>query len=278
MLPPPTRRLRLYRRVIVGVALVVHASGCAPSLDLPPADYEALLQYLFEKTPAESDDELVNGVAALRDFLDDEEIRQRGDRGHSLAALPSETVDALDEEARSADDLLGVGLITASEHETHELACTLTWADFGEIVKENFRSYERVFERDPACFCARSCPQISARSETESSWAGVVELRSKYQIQFRRIEGEEGDVLLHRFWLEEPAGDEGGITLQGNYYLGVTLPVAGTTLRVHANWFDVELGALGVAEDLVFSSTVDSMRNDAERIDAWISENGAPDP
>lgn len=254
------------------------AMGCAPALEPPPKDYEALLRYLFERTSAEGDEELASGIIALQDFMGNDDVRTRGDRGHSLAALPSEMVDALDEVERNADDLLGVGLITESAHPVWDVACTLTWENFGQIVQENFRSYERTFERDPSCFCDRSCARISARSETESTWAGVVELRSQYQIQFRRVPLGDGEALVHRFWLEEPTGKDDGITLQGNYYLGVTLPAAGTTLRVHANWFDVELGALSAAEDLVFSSTVDSMRNDAARIDTWIREQGAPRP
>ena len=66
-------------------------------------------------------------------------------------------------------------------------------------------------------------------------------------------------------------------SMDSNYYLGVTFSAAGGgTTRVHASWFSVDLGTLDGAEDLVFGSTIDNIRKDAERIDNWISENGVP--
>lgn len=257
--------------------LALGLSSCAPALEPPPEDYDSLLRYLFANMMAENTTELSEGLDQLGALLADAEVRSRGEQGHSLASLTDQSVNGLDEENRSATDLMGLGVVTETPHRPEDIACTLVWEDFGEIVGENFDSYEREFESPTGCFCDQSCDLAQANSETQSNWGGLVQMAAAYRIQFRWVDTQSGPVLLHRFWLKEPAGESGGVTMDSNYYLGVTFSAAaGGTTRVHASWFSVDLGTLDGAEDLVFGSTIDNIRKDAERIDNWISENGVP--
>lgn len=268
---------RAWQRCLATLCTVFSLMSCAPSLEPPPEDYDSLLRYLFANMMAENTTELSEGLNQLDALLADSEVRSRGAQGHSLASLTDVAVNALDDKTRSADDLMGLGVVTESPHRPEDIACTLVWEDFGEIVEENFDSYDRQFEASTSCFCDQSCDMALAASETQSNWGGLIQMAAAYRIQFRWVDAETGPVLLHRFWLLEPAGEPGGVTMESNYYLGVTfVSTSGTTTRVHASWFSVDLGTLDGAEDLVFGSTIDNVRNDAERIDNWISENGVP--
>lgn len=251
--------------------------SCAPSLEPPPEDYDSLLRYLFTHMMEESTTDVAEGAEQLIELVADEEVRKRGEQGHSLASLSDASVDGLDETPRTADDLMGLGVLTVSPHSPVDIACTLIWEDFGEIVKENFEAYSREFDEDPTCFCTQTCTSANASSDTKSNWAGLIQMEASYRIQFRWLDSAAGPVLLHRFWLKEPAGEPGGVNMQSNFYLGVTFADGtGGATRVHASWFAVDLGTLNGAEDLVFGSTIDTIRNDAKRIDDWISENGTP--
>ena len=103
-------------------------------------------------------------------------------------------------------------------------------------------------------------------------------MTTEYVIEFRWMETPLGWIFLHRYWLKTNAKNDGwGLNMKANYYLGLTFfdgarkvqklsrtfrnasngafGVAGDTikkiqetlaaegsLRIHANWFDIDLG------------------------------------
>ena len=186
-----------WRRLFSTLCAAFCFASCAPSLEPPPEDYDSLLRYLFANMMEENTTELSEGLNALEALLADSEVRSRGEQGHSLASLTDAAVNSLDDQNRSADDLMGLGVVTESPHPPEDIACTLVWEDFGEIVKENFDSYDRQFETSTGCFCDQSCDRALAASETQSNWGGLIQMSAAYRIQFRWVDAATGPVLLH---------------------------------------------------------------------------------
>ena len=158
----------------------------------------------------------------------------------------------------------------------------------------------------------RSCLNVTAHSETSSRWAGLIGINTKYQIEFRWVYTDIGWALVHRFWLKSPApGDSFDVRMNANYYIGVTIPDAARvtvppspsflssvggvfgrgddqileiqetlkqpgSLRIHANWFDVDTGQIPLSEEMIANVLVQNQKNDSENHDNMIDTNEVP--
>ena len=186
-----------------------------------------------------------------------------------------------------------------------DLAALLTWDEFDKVLK-NFDFYRREFERDPQCFADRECAKIRADSHTKSAWGGIIEMETRYAIQYRWVDTEYGRMVLHRFWLKERAdGDSLDVKMHANYYIGVamadgaraTKPVSASfrqaangvignagndietmkellnsagTLRIHANWFSIEQP---LGDDFALEQLIQTQITDSQRLDTWLSDH-----
>ena len=174
----------------------------------------------------------------------------------------------------------------------------------------NFERYERTFDlADPSCFGQQTCPQLNADSDTKSFWGGFIGMETKFRIEFRWVETKYGWMVIHRFWLKEKTnGDCCDVVMHNNYYVGVmfldggregpslsTAALSGAngfvgnargrlealkenletpgTLRVHANWFDVDYGVFPITREKALETIVDSTKNDASFIDGYLTAN-----
>ena len=100
--------------------------------------------------------------------------------------------------------------------------------------------------------------------------AGKVE--AQRTIQFRWVDTEEGPVFLQRWWLTEPStGTSLGLVIHNQYYIGVTMPTANGSYRLHASWLRMELST-GDASDGAANQLISNWKKDAEDLDVWISE------
>lgn len=247
--------------------------GCAPAPEPAPSAYEDLLRFLFAHFRDEDPASLREATEKLGEFLVDDAFRDSAEAGQYVNPLSEDSVDALDEQDRSAEALEGVTVVTTSPHSPHTLAATITWEGFGEVIADSYDVYERQFDRPSACFADKSCNELNAESYSESQWAGLVEMKTRYKIEFRWVETALGDVWLHRFWLAEPAGDPEGVYMRNNYYVAAALPDSAGCARVHSNWFDLDFGALGLSEDFAIDTLLNNMKSDAARVDQWITDN-----
>lgn len=247
--------------------------GCAPAPEPAPSDYEDLLRFLFSHFRDEDPASLQTATERIGTFMADAAFRESAEAGQYVNSLSEDSVDALDEQDRSAEALEGVTVVTTSPHTPEAIAGTITWEGFGDVIADSFDVYEREFDRPSACFADKSCDELNAESYSESQWAGLVEMKTRYKIEFRWLDTALGGVWLHRFWLVEPAGDPEGVYMRNNYYVAAALPDLAGCARVHSNWFDLDFGALGLSEDFAIDTLLNNMKSDAARIDQWITDH-----
>ena len=296
----------MFKQMMIGLLLAVNFGCDAPAT--APAEYEEILGFLFEHMNDDDDEALVDGLENLYVWLEKSENFGAASSGYQISNLKESVVDALDGEDRSASGLKGISTITKSRLFPEQIAGTLTWDGFAEVVEGNFSTYERTFEEDSSCFTDRSCTAVQASSHTVSKWARVVEMDTRYTIQYRWVYTEYGWMMLHRFWLLEPAGGTLNVMMNANYYLGVLFSdggrgsadlspalmstagglIAGAgreldeiktvlncpgSLRVHANWFNVDTGDIPFDDDQILDILINTTKTDAQRIDEWIETN-----
>lgn len=292
---------------ITTLALCSSFSACE-SPPNAPSDLETLLGYLFEHMDDEEPAALVVGLENLHAWFQDDSQLQKAREGSLIQNLPEEAVKSLDDRERSAEGLEGIVVATKSPYCSRSLAGLLTWEDFGELL-DNFEFYNRDFSSDPSCFGERECLQVDATSHTKSAWAGIVNMESRYQIQYRWVETSVGWMMLQRFWLLEPVnGDKFDVKMNANYYIGVIMDdggraaqaispafrnaangsVAGSgrdidaaqealasagALRVHANWFNVDTGVITLPESSIRTTLINNQVSDSTRHDDWLNEH-----
>ena len=297
---------RLLTLLLVGHAFIaLTACNNPPSA---PSDLESLLGYLFERMDDDEPEALKSGLENLYDWFQDDTQLQEAREGFLVKNLPATALETLDEKERSASGLEGITVATKSPYCSKALASLLTWQDFGSIL-DNFALYERTFKGDPTCFGPRDCTQVEADSHTRSAWAGLVQMESRYTIQFRWVETKYGWMMLQRFWLKDPvAGDSFEVRMNANYYIGVIMDDGGRaakpispafrraangtvgqsgqdidsqqealsragSLRIHANWFNVDTGVIPIPDETIRSTLISNQINDSTRHDNWLDDN-----
>lgn len=287
------------------------ALACLLGCDSPPSapsEYEALLGYLFEHMEDEDDAELVVGLENLYEWLEDSENFGSASGGYSIKNLADDSVNELDDVERNASGLRGISTVTKSGLPPEIIAATLTWSGLSEVLEGNFSLYERNFDEDSSCFVDRSCESVNASSHTISKWVNIIEMDTRYRIQYRWVYTQYGWMMLHRFWLLAPAGGTLNVMMNANYYLGVLFADAARgggrlwpafrnsggalvggagqdldelksvlecpgSLRVHANWFDVDTGDIPLDDGRILEVLINNTKSDAQRIDEWIASH-----
>lgn len=297
--------MRIYQ-IVLTTLLAVFIACDAPTE--APSEYEALLGYLFEHVEDEEDTELRQGLENLYEWLEVPSNFSEASEGYQIRNLANEAVNALDEQTRSAGGLRGVSTVTKSKLAPELIAGTLTWTGLEEVLEGNFTLYERIFDEDSGCFVDRSCSWVAASSHTISKWVNIIEMDTRYRIQYRWVFTKYGWMMLHRFWLLDPAGGTLNVMMNANYYLGVLFAdgargggslspafrtaggslIGGAgrdldelksvlecpgSLRVHANWFNVDTGDIPLDDDKILEVLLNNTKSDAQRLDEWIESN-----
>jgi hypothetical protein len=287
--------------------------ACEPAPPSPPDDLEALLGFIFEHTADEDPTALSAGVTQLAIWFEDETHIKEARDGFLINNLDLTRVTPSDVDLPESTNqqLKGVSVVTKSPHCVRNIVGLLTWSEFGSLL-ESFDSYQRSFNTDSLCMIDRSCLTVTADSKTSSRWAGLVKITTEYHISFRWVYSEFGWALVHRFWLKKPAfGDRFGIKMNANYYVGITIADQGRdftppspalvavangalgdsgraietlqqtlsqpgSLRIHANWFDVDTGDFPFDDSMIANLLVQQQKNDSENHDVMINTNEIP--
>ncbi len=292
--------------VVSSVVLVLSLSaiGCQSPPEAP-SDLESLLGFLFQHMDDEDPAALAEGLENLHEWFQDDDQLQRAREGFLINNLPAESLEGLDDRQRSPSGLEGIAVAAKSPFCAKALAGLLTWQDFGQLL-DNFDLYERTFTSDPTCFGPRECLAVEADSHTKSAWAGIVDMESRYSIQYRWVETSVGWMMLQRFWLKDPVnGDQFEVKMKANYYIGVIMADGGRSaqpvspafrnaangvvgrsgvdidaaqealgkagsLRIHANWFNVDTGVITLPKATIRSTLIRNQVNDSTRHDDWL--------
>ena len=189
-----------------------------------------MLGYLFEHVDRVDPEALTIGLENLYIWFQDDAQLQRAREGFLINNLPENAVARLDDEERSASGLEGITVATKSHFvRRRSQACSL-----GKILAV----LSIIFRCTSACFGATHMFRRAAlqhccgRQHTRSAWAGIVEMESKYTIQFRWVETQYGWMMLQRFWLKAPVdGDKFDVKMKANYYVGVIMDDGGRSVR-----------------------------------------------
>ena len=296
----------VFRMVAAILFFVTLFPGCSSPPDAPE-DLETLLGFLFEHMEDEDPEALALGLENLYLWFQDDAQLQSAREGFVINNLPASALEGLDDVQRSPEGLEGITVASKSPYCSKALAGLLTWEDFGSLL-DNFSIYERIFQSDPSCFGNRECLLVRADSHTKSAWAGIIDMESRYSIQFRWVETQYGWMVLQRFWLKEGVdGDKFDVKMNSNYYIGVimddgarevqsvhssfieaangivgeggadidgareSLSNAGS-LRVHANWFNVDTGVIPFSDDELRNILISNQVNDAAKHDNWLED------
>ena len=307
------RHLMQWRSICLLLTCALGAFSCAEPPPKPPEDLEALLGFLFEHTADEDPSALALGIEELHAWFQDEAQLEAAREGFLINTLDLSRVTPSDFPLpeMSNSNLQGVSVVTKSPYCVKSIVGLLTWEKFGELL-DSFETYKRVFDLDSTCMVTRDCLMVTAESETRSSWAGLIGITTSYHIDFRWVYTEVGWALVHRFWLKQPAlGDSFGVKMNANYYVGVTLPdserevnepspalisaangafgLSGDelerlqqtlsqpgSLRIHANWFDVDTGDIPLEDSMIANLLVQQQKNDSESHDSMITSHSSP--
>lgn len=176
--------MRLTQALYLLVFLFINGCDAPPKA---PSQYEALLGYLFEHMEDETDEALVLGLGLenLYDWLEVPTNFSSASNGTQIRNLADEAVDALDEQSRNSAGLRGISTVTKSSLAPELIAGTLTWSGLAEVLEVNFTVFERDFEQDSGCFVDRNCTWVAASSQTVSKWVNIIEMDTRYRIQYR---------------------------------------------------------------------------------------------
>ena len=264
----------------ITVSIVLLTVGCTPP---PPAptELEELSSYIFthardglneEGSKSDDTDQLAEGLENLKDWLDIDLAATL--EGYSVDSLSTEMIQDFDQSGRGADFLLGAAVATDSQFCTERYVEALVTDDQSVIYADNYNVFERTYDSDPSCFPSRECMEVEGQSYGEATWAGLIDVISLSNVQFRWVETQYGWMMVQRSWLDQPAEVSWeGVNVYGQYFLGVVLPNGDSSIRMQATWIDTEYGVLPVSEDFAKQQIVKSMQDTGQQLEVWMEEN-----
>ena len=248
------------------------ATGCAP----PPAprELDELCGYLFAHFDDEKPREMVAGLENLDAWLlaHLEETLE----GYSVTNLSDATVDALDDRAHAAEEMLGAAVGSESAYDPYAIAVAEAAADQTELFPDAHEDYERTYLTDLQCFLDLDCEFLETRNHLEDDYPVLGQVISESYGQYRWVEIEKGLAMVQRTWLLEPSEVEwDSFELNDQYYLNVLLPRGQGTLALQSMWVDARLSDESVSEGLALSLLISQMQGIYEQVDEYLDANGA---
>ena len=257
--------------LLPGAALLAVAPGCARPAEAP-ATLDELCGYLFEHFQDEDTAGVVEGMTNLQAWLEDN-IEETAE-GYVIVNLAQEAVDALDDNDRDLDGLVGAAIGFEHEATIGQLAQTSILVDPMELYPDEYDSYVRTFESDSDCFFDRSCDQLQVHNSIVANYPLGLTVASEVTGQYRWFELETGLAYLQRTWLDEPAEvslDWLGVPEQ--YFMVVNMPLGDQSVRVVATWIVAEIGDSSVPENMALDMVIDSLIGSEAQLATYIAAN-----
>ena len=253
------------------VLAISMAFGCHPPE--APTELEDLCAYMFTHVGDDDPDYLEAGVTNLGAWL--ALNRTSTEDGYEINNLDQETLDALDDRERPATGLHGASVSTVSDYEVAVLADALVLGDQMQVYPDNYDTFERDFSEDTSCFMNGECDLLNYETDIHSSLPLGITLHTQGKGQFRWILPEDGPTTLaSRSWLMEPAEvsvDFLAITAQ--YYLTVTVPVGGDTVRLHAMWAEASIANGELPESTALNLMINQLQDADASLYAYTETN-----
>lgn len=239
-----------------------------------PAELNELAGYVFEHFRDEDTEALAVGIDNLDTWI----------HGHVDDTLDGYTVDNLDpsvidsvapDREHDLSNLGGASVAYLSAFDVAPIASSLLLAEQEKVFPKSYDTHDREYLTAPDCFMPHRCDFVDTDNHVEASYAGLVNVTTHSQAQFRWVRYGEPEkwAFLHRTWLVEPAVvSMDGVEVVEQLYVGVTLPwETGTAVRVGTTWIAAEL-PLGFDKDFALQLMIDSMSGEGEKLDEFIED------
>ena len=254
----------------IPMVFLVGSSACrAPEA---PQEYEDLVGYIFEHAGDEEETLLLAGLSNLANWMEGDNLTS-AEGGLTIENLPDSAVADLSGHDHTTDGLAGVSLVTESQYCSETLMDALTQYSFASIMPSVYTTYDREFEAGQECIVAKDCLWAEGHVTSVADWGLLGQVEAERRIEYRWVDTPEGWVFLQRWWLTEPStGSALNLVIDDQYYIGINYPLEHGTQRVHASWLIMEMST-GDASTGAANQLIDNWKNDAEELDAWISDN-----
>lgn len=252
-----------FRRIAIAALLL---AACRPPE--APEEFDDLVVWLYAHHQDEDTASMEVGVDALLDWtLEQEEIEDQ----YEITSLGEETVDALDEVDRSAEEMVGLAVVTASEYEVDDAAYAMIVAEIDDVYPDTFVEYERQWDGDPDCFMSHECARLEARENYEAHYPLGLETIAESWNQYVWIEAQTGPTFVQRNWLVHPPETNSELLeVDEQMYLNMFVPwEGGGHRRLQATWMIVTQDEID--DSLALNVTGRSMRDNSETLDEYMA-------
>lgn len=269
---PATRVSPKFTHIAAAGLVFTSLVGCKP-LPEAPLELDELCGYLFEHAGDDDDTLALEAGAINLDAWLDVNIESTAE-GYSVNTLSDESVNALNDGERSLDGVKGAAVGHTSEHAISDLVSSLVGDDMMAIYPDNYETFSRTFDDDPACFLAGECAALQAETFSTIDYS-VVTVEVDSMVQYRWVEtADYGRVAIERTWMRTPAiVSLDFLAVNQQYYVWMFIPgVDGVGSRsIQATWMVAQMGDGAPPEDIVLGIVVNSMSKGAADLDAWVA-------
>ena len=248
-------------------------TACGKVVEAPTA-FNDLAAFIFQHQPDEDQAELQAGLEELAAWLETDWVDD--EQGYEVAILSQDAMDALDEQDRPIDRMVGLSLVTLSHHPVESSTYALVAVDQDLIFPDTFAEYERTYLSGPDCFIHRSCSWMEAIEDLMSTFALGLTSTSQAHNQYTWVETSRGWAMVHRNWqVEPPEVNFSWMEVDQQAYLNLFIPTTGGAYRMQAQW-TVYAEDNNVDEDLAKGLIINYFKGSHEEMEAWLDENDVP--
>lgn len=251
--------------------LCLLAVACTKPPDAP-ADLDELSGYLFNNVTTEDPAYLEAGVLNLDLWLEDNFGALA--EGYTVRNLDQASVDALPGTDRDLDGLVGAAVAATSRHDVDGNVLGLTYHDQSEIFPEGYSAFEREYiDGNLQCFLDHECDAMVQRTWSTAVYPLGLTFSSVWTGEYRWVESDKGPVMVYRTFLDAPAElNFDWLEVEGQYFLGVSLPSDEGTLRLMSTWIVARIGDGGVNEAVALNLVISGLQDSVNTMDAWLDE------
>ncbi len=254
--------------------MLLTALVLSPACKAPPEapqELDELCGFIFEHFTDEDPAELAAGLGNLDTWLNAnlEETLE----GYEVTELSRDSVDALDENSRDLDGMVGAAVGTEGSFDPAEIAEVLVLVDPVELSPGMYEVYDRTFLTDQNCFVKAKCETLEVFNYMESTYPLGLDVTTETNGQYRWVDMETGTAMLQRTWMDSPAEvSVDWLSVQDQFYLNVVMPSESGSVRLQATWIVAQVINAEIPDGIALTLVIASMQDVYEDVDAYLEE------
>jgi hypothetical protein len=227
-----------------------------------PDKLEELCGFIYEHFRDEDPAALESAVTKLDTWLTDNFAATQ--EGYTVDDLDDNAVAPLDAPKVDISNLAGAAVVTDIDHSVYALTKTILTTDPRVVYNSTYTLYDREWITDIDCFVEGFCEEARAYTHSVSDWPLNMTVGVHLYQDYRWVDGELGESMIQRTWLDGPAEVTGfNLSVDAQYYMAVNIPQEdGGLHRLQAMWVVAEIGDASVPEAAALDLVIDSMRGE----------------